>query len=330
MQEAFYIIGYIIGGKAGARVAVGLGLSVTPDTLLRRVRHVAQEHKPSTNGLRIVGVDDWAFRKGHRYGTILVDLERHCLVDLLPERSSESLSAWLKQHPSSEVVSRDRAGVYADGARQGVPQAQQVADRWHLLRNLGEAMERLTAQQGPSLRQAAEQLSPTPVPQPIILETPAPSLPPVLVEQRRLQRCEKRLAQYTQVKQLRQQGLTIASIAAEVGVSKRTADRFLQAEQYPERARRSRQPRNTDPYLPYFQQRVGDGCRSAQQLYGEIKAQGYGGSYASVYHLFQSLAPMQPGAPEPKRVPNQNIGLEPHERRKRGACFSPCSGRSAA
>lgn len=245
-------------------------------------------------------------------------MERHRLVDLLPERSSESLGAWLKQHPHIEVVSRDRAGTYADGARQGAPQAQQVADRWHLLRNLGEAMERLAAQHGRSLRQAAEQLSPTPEPQPIRLETPAPSLPPALVEQRRLQRCEKRLAQYTQVKQLRQQGWTIASIAAEVGVSKRTADRFLQAEQYPERARRRRQPRNTDPYLPYIQQRVAQGCRSAQQLYGEIKGQGYTGSYASVYHLFQSLAPKPPGALEPKSVSKQKIGPEPRERRKRG------------
>ena len=101
-------------------------------------------------------------------------------------------------------------------------------------------------------------------------------------------------------------------------MSKRTADRFLQAEQYPERARRSRQPRNTDPYLHYIQQRVAQGCRSAQQLYGEIKTQGYRGSYASVYHLFQNLAPKQPGAPEAKSVPNQNIETEPKERRKRG------------
>ena len=173
LQEALYLIGYLIGGKAGARVAVGLGLCVSPDTLLRRVRHVALKHTPATNGLRVVGVDDWAFRKGHRYGTILVDLERHRLVDLLPERSSESLGAWLKQHPNIEIVSRDRAGVYADGARQGAPQAQQVADRWHLLHNLSQVMERLTAQHGRSLRQAAEQLSPTPEPQPIRLETPA-------------------------------------------------------------------------------------------------------------------------------------------------------------
>lgn len=89
-----------------------------------------------------MGVDDWAFCRGHRYGTILVDLERRSLVDLLPDRSSEIWTTWLKAHPGVQLIGRDRAEAYAQGARQGAPQALQVADRWHLLKNLGDAVER--------------------------------------------------------------------------------------------------------------------------------------------------------------------------------------------
>lgn len=287
LQDVFHLIGYIIGGEAGARVATGLGLCTSPDTLLRRVRHVSQQQQTPTDGLRVVGVDDFAFRKGHRYGTILVDLERRCLAGLLPDRSSESLAAWLKQHPTIEVVSRDRAGVYADGARQGAPQAQQVADRWHLLRNLGETMERLTAQHRPSLQQAAAKIAPP------SSETAAtiPVKPPSVsqAEQRRLERCMEREALYDRILSLRQQGWTVPAIMAQVNVSKRTVQRFLHAEQFPARARRRRQPRQTDPYEAYLRRRIEAGCQNATQLYREIKEQGYAGSYSSLYQAVQGV-----------------------------------------
>jgi transposase len=102
-----------------------------------------------------LGVDDWAFRKGRYYGTILVDLERRCVVDLLPDRRAETLAQWLKEHRGVEIIARDRGGAYAEGARQGAPDAVQVADRWHLLQNLADALEAALARDQRALREAA-------------------------------------------------------------------------------------------------------------------------------------------------------------------------------
>jgi len=287
LQDAFYMIGYALGGKAGARVAVSLGLSTSADTLLRRVRRVATQNGAPVSGLRVVGVDDWAFRKGHRYGTMLVDLETHRLIDLLPERSSDSLAAWLKQHPDIELLSRDRAQIYAEGAREGAPQAQHVADRWHLLPNLGEAMQRLTAQHAAHLRQAAKQML-APKPEASFAEESQPVRLP-RAEQRRLERCEQRLALYNRIMALRQQGWTVRDIGVETGISKRTAQRFLRAQQFPARARRRPQTQKTDRYEAYLCQRMEAGCRNAAQLYREIKTQGYAGCYTSVSALVSRL-----------------------------------------
>jgi transposase len=141
LSEIVRAIGYALGGEGGARLAERLGVECSADSILRKLK--AESDARPSGCVRIVGIDDWAWRRCHRYGTILIDLERKRAIDLLPNRSSEAVTQWLREHPSVEVVSRDRAGVYAEAATLGAPEALQVADRWHLLCNLTKALQRM-------------------------------------------------------------------------------------------------------------------------------------------------------------------------------------------
>jgi transposase len=141
LNEALRAIALSLGGEAGSRLAATLAMPASPDTLLRRIKQGEANPKPAPPP-RVVGVDDWAIKKGHRYGTIVVDLERRRVLDLLPGRDGEPLKGWLRQHPQVEWVSHDRWAAYADAITEAAPQARQMADRWHLLKNAREALER--------------------------------------------------------------------------------------------------------------------------------------------------------------------------------------------
>ncbi|WP_145231612.1 transposase [Gimesia algae] len=126
------------------------------ETLLRRIR---ASSRPDDSSVRVLGVDDWAMRRGQRYGTILCDLEKRQVIDLFPDRTSNTLAGWLVSHPGVEIISRDRGGEYAKGAAQGAPQAIQVADRWHLLKNARETLQKVIDRHQKQVRESVKLLA---------------------------------------------------------------------------------------------------------------------------------------------------------------------------
>ena len=286
--------GCALGGEAGARLSARRALPTSPDTLLRRVRRATLPLGPA---VRVLGVDDWAFRKGHRYGTILCDLERRCTVDLLPERSAEALCDWLKEHPEVEIISRDRGDEYVRGATAGAPQAIQVADRWHLLRNLSDALKGTVDRHHAEVATAAQEGAIATVPGPgrdAAANTAAAAAPRVLpgAERQKVRR-QRRQQRYEQVLELNRQGLSHRAIADRLGMHRSTVRRFVGAGTFPERAGR-RYGRRTDPFADYLKQRWDEGCRNAAQLFAELQARGFQGSY---YAVRRQLAPWRRAAP---------------------------------
>jgi transposase len=278
LNEALRLIGLAVGGEAGARLATALGMHVSADTLIQRIR---QMQLPTPPAPKVIGVDDWAKHKGQSYGTILVDLERRSTIDLLPDREASSLATWLKQNPGVEFISRDRAGAYADGARQGAPSAVQIADRWHLSSNMTDAVERFLNTKHTCLRQAVSRVNNTAgaaeEPRADIPDTKRPSKVELWNERRR--------ARHEQAQTLHRQGASIQAISRELRMHRRTVRMMLQAETCPERVAPSKRQSRIDRHLNYLSRRWAEGCRNSAQLHREIRSQGYRGSESSVRHF---------------------------------------------
>lgn len=283
LQQALQEIGFALGGRPGARLGHRLKMPASRMTLLRLVR--AAPMPPATTP-RVLGVDDWAWRRGQRYGTILVDLEQRRPVELLPDRSAAGLATWLGEHPGVDIVSRDRAGAYADGVRQGAPDAVQVADRWHLLANIGGMLERTLGGHRAALQQAAAavdrslgEASPDPE-TPTAVAAEVPHL--TSVQQERQARRAHRLARYEAVLALHQEGFSQVAISKRLGLGRKTIRRYLRADAFPEQARPDGRPTILAPYEAYLRSRWTAGCHNAFQLWQEIERQGFPGRAAIV------------------------------------------------
>lgn len=272
--EHLVALGLALGGAAGTRLSQCLGYPVTLNPLLQLVSRLTLPPvaTPST-----LGVDDFAWRKGQRYGTILVDLDQHRPIALLKDCEANTLAAWLQQHSGVQVLSRDRSKSYKQGMTQGAPEAIQVADRFHLLQNLIEVLERFLATQSAALK-AVDLAHHQALGKTLI----APLPPPTAQQQRAQQRREKRLANYEQVHQLRQQGYQILDIAHHLSMSERTVFTYLASPKFPEWQPSNRRRSGNSiltPYKGHLLQRWQAGQRQTKQLFEEIKQQGYQGTY---------------------------------------------------
>jgi transposase len=273
------LIAQALGGNAGARLAERLSLPASATLLRRRLRQFIGPPSPTP---RVVGIDDWAYKRGQKYGTILVDLEQHRVIDLLPDRTTETVTAWLRKHPGIEVISRDRAGAYADAARQGAPQAEQVADRWHLRQNLTEAVQRVVERYYPRLREVVQTSAVSvhrELSEPVQKTTLAPSL--AAAEQRRQVREAERQARCAEVLRLHAQGFPILTIARQLRMHRRLVRQYLRAGVLP-RTHSSGRQRQLDPYARYLSQRWQEGCHNAAQLWRELRERGFSGSDSRV------------------------------------------------
>jgi transposase len=302
-------IGLALGGNTGARLAARLQLPTSPSTLLRLVRGAPTPPAPA---LQVVGVDEWAWRRGHRYGTILVDLVSHRVVDLLPDRSAASVAAWLSQHPTITVVCRDRSDLYADGIRRGAPAAVQVVDRFPLVQNLRQVLEAFLLDHRAALQAAAVgtalALTPSPrvVPVPPMYQgrrrrskpTPPAERPP---------RHARWVAIHEAVHTLRAQGTPIATMARQLSISRPTVYAYLRRDTPPGPRQLQRPPsaRVLTPYVPYLIHRWRESGADSRQLWREIQALGYTHSARTVGRFITRLrrAADAGHAPEAQRSP---------------------------
>ena len=293
LREVLRLVGFALGGEGGTRLLWRIGMKASPSALLRYVRGSPEAAHPPPNA---VGVDDFSFRRGHHYGTIVVDLERHEVIDLLEDREAGSVSAWLKRHPEIRVVARDRSGAYAEAAATGAPQAVQVADRWHLMHNLAAALEELLLQKQRVLREAARTQARSPEEGDDAASVrPGPLTPhrPRIWYERQLESSRKRheriVEQWRDIRRLHLAGADVFDIARRLGVSRSTVYRYREREKPPEPTRFRHKRRVLDPYVPYVLKRWGEGCRNSRKLYREIRQRGYAHDISNLGRLLAEL-----------------------------------------
>jgi transposase len=218
-----------------------------------------------------LGIDDFALRRGRNYGTVLVDLQRHQVIDLLPDRKAETAKVWIQKHQEIKVVSRDRAGDYATAARQGAPQAIEAADRFHLVKNLAEAVEKALV---PCRAELQKGLKTKEAVQSDIVEVPLLSLVTVDGQSYSAHQAQ-RYDRYQQAVALHKQGMIVKEIAKRVGLGRRTIQRWVSEGTYVETNYHHSHRSRFDAYAPYVKQRWESGCHNIQQIWREVQAMGY-------------------------------------------------------
>ncbi|MFF0095302.1 ISL3 family transposase [Streptomyces canus] len=282
-------VGLALAGRAGARLTAQLGFHVGRMTLLRRVMALPD---PQLSTPRVLGVDDFATRRGQTYSTVLTCGETHRVVDVLPTRDSGPLAAWLATHPGVEIICRDRAGAYAEGARLGAPAAIQVADRFHLWQGVGRAVETCVAAHRECLNGPTASMRMDVAASPDDSVRGGPDL-----DGRRAQR---KKAAHAHVHELIPQGHSRRAIARHLGWGLNTVLRYARAATWQDTLREnSPRPSRLDPYKPHLERRFAAGCTKVTRLYRELTAENAPVSYQMVRAYLATLRAAPPQAPPP-------------------------------
>lgn len=284
LADAHRSIGLALGGEAGARLALALGLPTSPDTILRRVKDAPDEPAPRP---RYVGIDDWATRKGQAYGTIVIDLERGTVIELLPGRDGEALKDWLSANPQVEVITRDRWPAYIQAATDAAPQAKQVADRFHLLRNVREAVEKILARVAPDIREAnaavnADARTPNESPAgptPSGDVDPPPPTPLPIADEPQAAKRRMREERFQRVKEMTAEGLSLRQIARRLQMSVKTVLRYQRSDACPDWQPGRPRPTGVDGFAAFIRAWVAAGNRNSADLYRALKGKGFTGGY---------------------------------------------------
>ena len=309
-QDQLVFIASQLGGRGGAKLASMLGMPTSRDILLRlliRQKDVAVEPP------KVLGVDDWSIKKGTTYATILVDIEKQRPIELLLGREAETLSGWLEQHPGIKVITRDRASSYAEGATQGAPKAIQVADRWHLLKNLGEALKRMLEKHTVQLRTAARELAleqqQIKHQEQVAIATKTEVVGPSVALSSPTATYALR---FREAKKLLAEGHSIRAVSRMLKMSRKTLECYRYLDRYPAKSF-SKRSSTVLPWKKYLIERWNNGERNQKQLWREIQAQGFKGNYLSVHRFFAhfsdkaetlSLPELEPGCRCTKKLVN--------------------------
>ena len=303
LRAALGAVAAALAGRAGSRLAAALGMTAGRTCMLRLLMALPV---PQPGTVRVLGVDDFAFRRGRVYGTILIDVETGRPIDLLPDRESGTLRDWLKAHPGTEVLCRDRAGAYADGAREGAPGAVQVADRWHLWHNLAGHAEKTVARHRECIREPEAEAAPESGAEAgLALQQAAAAAAAQRADA--LPLAARTRERWELIQALRAQGKGIKPIMRETGLAKGTVRRFYYAATVDELLAKARdgRPSLLDDHKEYLHQQWNAGCTSVRQLHAEIRERGYPGSYGTVRDYlrpFRELGAAPPSAPAPPKA----------------------------
>ena len=294
LYQIVQVLGLATGGRLGVRVTDRLGIQTTRHIILRRIMALPAE---PVGQVSQIGIDDFAFRRGHKFGTIIVDLQTHKVLDVLADRTADTSAAWMQEHPEIEIVSRDRGGDYAAAARKAAAQATQTADRFHIFKNLTEAVERTLALCRAEIRKGAldalseeekKAMEPLSLPTEFVSVENWKPAPDPCTERERLSRHAQRQDRYEQVAALREQGMGNTEIARRLGLTTRTLQNW-QKKGFPEAGRRRKQPSTFDPYAHYVLIGWEQGCTNGLQIYREIKEKGYPGTEKAMYRFLVPL-----------------------------------------